>query len=338
MKFFVTGGLGVIGSRFAEIALKAGHEVTILDSCEEPRNTWMIEQLQVYEKVKIFRGRLEDAPIRALIAGHDLILHASAHTGIPHSELTPDDDWASNVDATRNLLEAMRIGDENIPTIITSSVKPYKISQVPVYASHKRTVWKIPGVDENFPLEPDEPYAASKMAQSALGVAYAKSYNLPIVVLRCSNLYGDAPCHGPRHGWLTWFCIAAVIGRTIELQGSGKQTRDMLFSDDVAAAVMASFTNMSAMSGSIYNIGGGPKNTVSCLEAIEIIETILGHPVAASSGPGRKNEDQLFVTNFSKFHEATGWAPRVNIEDGISRILYWATAHKDELKEIYAEA
>lgn len=339
MKYFVTGGLGVIGSRFAEIMLRAGHTVTIMDAAEEPRNLWMAEKLQnTYKNVSIFKERMEKANLR-IVEGHDFILHAAAHTGIPHSADDPDDDWVSNVDATRCLLETLRMYAQDIPTVMLSSVKPYKIDHLPCYSDPSRTLW-APGVavDETFQLEPDEPYAASKMAQSALGMAYAKSYDLPVTVLRCSNLYGDAPCHGPRHGWLTWFCIAAAIRYPIELQGTGQQTRDMLFSDDVASAVLAAYEQIDELSGHVYNIGGGVNNTISCTEAIGYIVKYLGKTIDLHPKPGRKNEDMVFITNHGKFTSETGWRPKIDVKTGIARILDWACANADDLMKLYDKA
>lgn len=241
--WFVTGGLGVIGSKFVEIIINKGDKSIILDAAEEPRNIWIADKLKskFKDRVEIITSRLEKEPLDEIIKKSDAILHAAAHTGIPHSTDFPSDDWISNVDATRLLLESIRKTKPNTPTIMLSSVKPYKTDHIKCKPGKSRMIWNdnFNGIDESVILEPDEPYAASKMAQSALGMAYGRTYNIPVTVLRCSNLYGDAPCHGPRHGWLTWFCISAALDWHIELQGSGVQTRDMLFSNDVASAVLA---------------------------------------------------------------------------------------------------
>src|SRR5580693_8795690 len=111
MKYLVTGGLGVVGSRFVEIVAQGGHQVTIIDSAEEPRNLWMRDYLlkKFDSRVIVMQDRVEDTDFGPLLRIHDAVLHAAAHTGIPHSEKDPHDDWVSNVDASRNILEYMRI-------------------------------------------------------------------------------------------------------------------------------------------------------------------------------------------------------------------------------------
>jgi CDP-paratose 2-epimerase len=109
----------------------------------------------------------------------------------------------------------------------------------------------------------------------------------------------------------------------------------MLFSDDVASAVFASFNNINAMAGQVYNLGGGQANTVSCLEALEKIS--MHAPVEWKSGPSRQNEDQVFVTNYGKFTSATGWEPKIGVDEGITRIMKWAGENADALRKIYAE-
>jgi CDP-paratose 2-epimerase len=334
--YIVTGGLGVIGSRFVEIVASAGAFVTIIDAAEEPRNWWVAAKLKERfgDQINIEKSRLEYADLRFTGRNDTYIVHAAAHTGIPHSASAPHDDWISNVDATRHLLESVRIAGWHIPIVMLSSVKPYKLNHINTWEEGDRTAWGIDGVDETFQLEPDEPYAASKMAQSALGVAYARTYDLPIITLRCSNLYGDAPCHGPRHGWLTWFCISAALGWSIELQGTGHQTRDMLFSNDVASAILASFSNQNELSGGVYNIGGGKKNSISCKEAVKELRKI-DDDVFTKPGLSRRNEDMIFITNHKKFSSITGWKPTIDVKTGIRKIYDWAKDNSSDLKNLY---
>lgn len=333
MRYLVTGGLGVVGSLLSRQLLDDGHSVEIIDACESPRNEWMAKViLDSYPNAAIWRRRLETMPL-ANLYDVDAVIHAAAHTGIPHSAEDPNDDWVSNVDATRTLLEALRTCDRKIPTVVMSSVKPYRVHDMLVDRVGERYEWVHPiaGIDETWPLEPDEPYAASKLAQSGLCMAYARTYDLPIVCLRFSNLYGPAPCHGPRHGWLTWLCISKALGIPIEIQGTGFQVRDMLFSPDINAALLAALDHIGDTQGNVYNVGGGRKNSVSVREAVNL----LGTDVQITTGEGRKNEDQIFITSHAKFTADTDWTPRVGVEEGIGRIVDWAKENVENLKLVY---
>jgi CDP-paratose 2-epimerase len=352
MKILVTGGLGVIGSCFAENMLKEGHEVSIIDSGTAPRNHWLHKKL-IRSCKEIEPRSLQSIASTSWFVEElekfDLVLHAAASTGIPHSAKDPNFDWENNVDASKALCDALRKCSKPPKTVVLSSVKPYDLRGMPTI--EKETCYETAnpyhgGVDESYPLDPDEPYAASKAAQSALCIAYARTYNLPLTVFRCSNLYGPAPCHGPRHGWLTWFAISAALGRPLIVQGTGKQTRDMLHADDVTSAVLAAAEHIGDCSGQLFNLGGGQINTVSVMEAAEWIKDYVDDdgdsPVQIQwdRQGGRRFEDKLFVTNHSKFTDLTGWTPqRVLLDqDGdpaLVDIVDWAFQNAEELRPLY---
>jgi CDP-paratose 2-epimerase len=321
MRVLVTGGLGVIGSSIARKLLAAGHEVAIVDAAEQQRNRWVWKSLPVGASAILYDHRVEEG-VSYYVDKCDAVIHAAASTGIPWSVEHPDDDWRSNVDATRMLLEALR--KHPVPTVVLSSVKPYRVDPLPAH-----------GLDESVPLEPDEPYASSKATQSMLCMAYAKSYGLPVVTFRCSNLYGPAPCHGPRHGWLTWMCISAAIGRPLEVQGDGTQSRDMLHADDVYSACMSALVQAKELRGEVFNLGGGYRNVVSVGEVAKLLHELTG--VEVKSGPARAMDDKHVFADTLKFNRATGWEPKVSVSDGIREVLAWAQANKAELAKLYAE-
>jgi CDP-paratose 2-epimerase len=344
MKYLITGGLGVIGSLCARRLMADGHPVTLIDDGKDPRHDFNADQLNTAEFI-CYSQRLEDfAPdvLASIVGSHDRVLHAAASTGIPYSGQEPRDDWARNVDGTIALLEALRKHPR--PTVALSSVKPYGLDRLRFMERPAHHELSGSGVDETFPLLPEEPYGASKASQSLVCHAYAKSYGLPLVVFRCSNLYGPAACHGPRHGWLTWFCIQAALGLPIEVQGKGNQTRDMLFWSDVLSAADAAWGRLNAGEiatftdspgrGSIWNLGGGRHNTISPLGAVATLRS-LGATVETRYGPGRAHEDVLFVTETSAVERALGWKPAVRVEEGVAQIYEWACANREELAGVY---
>lgn len=320
MKYLITGGLGVMGSLFAKQLVTEGHHVIIIDDGVSKRHKhnepWGADH-------EVYRARLgheyESSGLwdfSELLKSVDYVIHAAASTGIPYSGQDPQDDWNRNVNGTLCLLESLRKVPK--PTVILSSVKPYKTDVMPLTA---QTL-----------LQADEPYAASKAAQSLMAQAWATSFNLPVVTLRCSNLYGPAACHGPRHGWATWFAIQAALNSTIQIQGDGEQKRDLLFWTDLLEAVKLAFR---LRPGSIYNVGGGEPNVRSVNGVVKILRK-HAH-IHTSTGPGRRFEDrEVFVLN-EAFHEATGWVPQVSPPDGLKAIFDWAFANRGTLRGVYEE-
>ena len=344
MRYLITGGLGVIGSCLAKHYLENGHEVTVIDPGDLPRHRLTASLLEKLPGFYARGERLETMPLldlHSLLKVTDVVIHAAAHTGIPHSIEDPTDDWVSNVEGTRKLLEALRRKMKPIPTVVLSSVKPYAVGDLQVVPDRSGTRWRwadptIHGIDEVWPMSPDEPYAASKLAQSAICQAYAKSYGLPIVTFRCSNLYGPAPCHGPRHGWATWFAIAGVIEKPIRIEGTGLQVRDLLFWEDVRSACDLAVERVTECAGEIFNLGGAMTHTLSVREGADLLDTMLPVPLTRIPAEARKMDDPIFITNIMKFNKATGWWPKVKPQEGLLKVVDWAKKHKEELETIYA--
>jgi len=317
--YLVTGGLGVVGSLFARHVAAQGHRVTVVDDGKDPRHDWTARQLGSLG-IDVCRRDLRDDFWLGTVERIDFILHAAASTGIPYSATHSDDDWSRNVDTTRQLLDQLAHYDDPPRTVVLSSVKPCSTRVLPL--------------TEDSPIDPDEPYAASKAAQAALCQAWGRTYDLPIWVLRCSNLYGPAPCHGPRHGWLTWFCIQAALGWPITIEGTGEQSRDMLYIDDLIAAIECLFhAEEPPPNGELFMMGGGgAHNQLSVNEAAEHMAC------AALHGPGRQHEDQQVYVTTEKFRSRfPDWNARVHPWMGMDKIVAWARANADELREVYKE-
>lgn len=339
MSILITGGLGVIGSNLALQYLENDEKVTILDIANQPRHEFSLAQIRAqYPGIKPpLRQDLASCSI-SNIEQYDAIIHCAASTSIPGSVIDPITDYNSNSRATFNLLEQLRLSKKKIPTFVFSSVKPYQVDHLAVFTHGDRYYWERNpdslGISETNPLSPKEPYAANKLAQSTLAKSYAISYDLPIITARFSNLYAANAYPKNNHGWATTFAISAALDREIEIQGTGFQVRDMLFVDDIHTAVEAAFENISATQKEIFNIGGGDLNSVSVLEATKMLEKIAKKPLRIKYGPGRTNEDPIFITDHRKFSSLTGWHPKVSVEQGLTRIYDWALSTKSAIEAL----
>lgn len=334
--YCVTGARGVVASWFAKERLESCDEVALLDDGGDARHVF-----NMGDSLAIMRHRLGTRIETStwLSVGIDRIFHAAASTGIPYSGQAPLDDWSRNVDGTIEVLEAVRAAEKPPATVVLSSVKPYATNGL--HALERDDHYKLSGfgINERAELLPDEIYAASKAAQSLVCQAYARTYDLPIVVFRCSNLCGNAAVHGPRHGWVGWLCIQAALGWTIEIQGSGKQTRDILFASDVHDAAMLAFSAVEAgdiEKGRIYNLGGGSDNLISVLQLVEMLRG-MGAKFETKQAPGRKHEDMLFCTDSSLIQRELGWERKVSVRESVARIYEWACQNRDALAEVYKE-
>jgi CDP-paratose 2-epimerase len=125
-------------------------------------------------------------------------------------------------------------------------------------------------------------------------------------------------------GWVAWFIIAAVTGRPITIYGDGKQVRDVLFIDDLLDVYDAAVARIRVAAGQVYNIGGGPQNTLAVwAEFGPLLERLLGRPIPASYGDWRPGDQRVYISDIRKAARELGWVPRVGVEEGIRRLYQW---------------
>jgi CDP-paratose 2-epimerase len=124
-------------------------------------------------------------------------------------------------------------------------------------------------------------------------------------------------------GWVAYFAIQALKRRPLTLYGDGLQVRDILFVEDLAEAMLLAHDQIDKTAGEAFNIGGGPDNTISLLELLDVLGAITGRSPAFDVEPWRPADQKYYVSDVSKFRRATGWRPRVSVWDGVKRLLAW---------------
>jgi CDP-paratose 2-epimerase len=117
-------------------------------------------------------------------------------------------------------------------------------------------------------------------------VDYARTFGIPACVLRMSCIYGPHQCGNEDQGWVAHFLIKALKGEPLTIYGDGMQVRDILFADDLVDAFLLAQAKMPEISGEAFNIGGGPANTISLLDLLDLIERLHGERPACGSGRG----------------------------------------------------
>src|SRR5207253_6556705 len=136
--------------------------------------------------------------------------------------------------------------------------------------------YRAKGVGEKRPLDFHSPYGCSKGGADQYVIDYARTFGLPAVVFRMSCIYGPHQFGNEDQGWVAHFLIRALKDQPITLYGDGMQVRDILFVEDLVDAFLLAQANMATLAGQAFNMGGGPANTISLLELLDMITELHG--------------------------------------------------------------
>jgi CDP-paratose 2-epimerase len=159
---------------------------------------------------------------------------------------------------------------------------------------------------------------------------YYRIYDLPTVVLRQSCIYGPRQFGVEDQGWLAWFVIAALTGKPISIYGDGKQVRDVLYVGDLLDVYDACLERISEACGQVYNIGGGPQNTISVwTEFAPLLEEFLGRKLTIRKDDWRPGDQRVFVSDIRKAEQELGWKPKVGVKEGLGLLFEWVEANRD---------
>jgi CDP-paratose 2-epimerase len=334
MKILITGGLGFLGSNLAHYALTKGDDVLVIDNLFKPKNK---ENLPWLSSFKNFRFEKKDVTKWEEISSEikkfqpDVIFHAAGQVAMTTSIANPRIDFEINALGTFNVLEAVRLFSPKSAILFSSSNKVYgDLENIEYTESETRyTAKDFPnGFDETLPLEFHSPYGCSKGAGDQYLLDYHRIYGLKTVVFRHSSMYGDRQFSTYDQGWIGWFTEQALKikegkVKEIEIHGTGKQVRDVLFADDVVALYFSAAKNIDKCAGQVFNIGGGMENSLSLLELFRLLEKELSIKIKVVKKEWRESDQKVFVADNSKIRKFTGWNPLVGKEEGIRRMIEW---------------
>jgi len=207
----------------------------------------------------------------------DIIFHCAGQVAVTTSVNNPRADFNANALGSFNILDLTRQSNTNPILIYPSTNKVYgDLEWVTITEGKTRYALRNhpKGISENTPLDFHSPYGCSKGAADQYIRDYARMYGVRSVVFRQSCIYGYRQFGIADQGWIAWFVIAHLLKKQITIYGNGKQVRDTLFINDLITAYDSAIKQISKTSGKVYNMGGGPKNQVSLLELIAILERI----------------------------------------------------------------
>jgi CDP-paratose 2-epimerase len=328
----ITGGAGFIGTNVAHRYLTAGQPVIIYDNLSRPgveRNlAWLKERHG--KLVQAVIADVRDAQSLTVAVGKaSRVFHFAAQVAVTSSLDDPCFDFEVNARGTLTLLEALRTSGNRAPLIFTSTNKVYgdmadvRFRKVESrYEPRDREIQKN-GFSEQRCLDFHSPYGCSKGAADQYVLDYARTFKLPAVVFRMSCIYGWHQFGNEDQGWVAHFLIRALQNEPITIYGDGRQVRDVLFIEDLVNAFLHAQNNIDSLQGEVFNIGGGPANTTSLLELMELIRRLRGKAPEIQFDDWRPADQLYYVADIRKFSSATGWSPRVSVAEGIEKLCSW---------------
>jgi len=336
-RILVTGGAGFIGSHVAETFARDGYPVTVLDNLsrakllkKDDRNArYNWDLLGRLPGITLREGDVRDPDtVRQAVDGAETVVHTAAQTAVTTSVVDPRADFENNTLGAFNVLEAARLASPRPAVVFCSTNKVYGENVNAVPLEERKTRWaftgdRAGGIPETFSVDRCEhtPYGCSKLTGDLYMQDYAHLYGIKTGVFRMSCIYGTRQFGMEDQGWVAWFTIAALTGQPITVYGDGKQVRDLLWVDDLIAAYRA-FLGSGHPHG-VYNMGGGPGNTLSLLELLALLEPRAGGKIPVRFADWRPSDQKVYVSDITKATADLGWSPRVTPAEGVDRLAAW---------------
>jgi CDP-paratose 2-epimerase len=331
----ITGGAGFVATNVADRLVRAGWRVRLFDNLSragvEQNVAWL--RAQHGTQVELVVGDVRDrAALQKSLAGVRRVFHFAAQVAVTTSLDDPTADFEVNARGTLNLLESIRALAAPPTLLFTSTNKVYgHLDDVPLVAGERRyrpvdRGIASSGIGEERRLDFHSPYGCSKGAADQYVLDYARTFRLPATVFRMSCIYGPHQFGTEDQGWVAHFVIQALNGCRLTVYGDGRQVRDALFVEDLVDAMLLAHDKIERTAGHAFNIGGGPANTVSLLELLDLLASLTGDRPSFALEPWRTADQRYYVSDVSKFTAATGWRPRVSVTEGVQRLTDWLMA------------
>ncbi len=309
----VTGCTGILGSWLTEALVELGADVIGLVRDWVPQSQLVLSS--TYKRIKVVRGDVTDYVLLERILAEyevDTIFHLAAQTIVPIANRNPLSTFETNIKGTWLLLEAARRVGTMKRMLVASSDK--------AYGTHEQLPYT-----ENAPLLACHPYDVSKACAEMLAHTYWVTYNLPVAITRCANLYGG--------GDLNWNRIvpgtmrSVIYGERPIIRSDGSPMRDYLFVQDAVAGYLrlAEILDARDLYGQAFNFGmDNPQSALDIVQAIIAISDAPHiQPIILNEAP---NEIQAQYLSSEKAKRLLGWEPAFTLEEALGETLAWYKA------------
>jgi len=310
---FVTGATGLVGGWLVQRLLESGAEVVCLERDWVPQSELMRSGTR--DRVRIVTGDVIDQALMERILGEyeiRTVLHLAAQTIVGIANRNPISTFETNIAGTWSILEACRHSPRVEQIVLASSDK--------AYGEHEALPY-----DESAPLQGRHPYDVSKSCGDLIATAYAKTYQLPVVITRCGNFYGG--------GDLNWNRIVPGTVRSVlrdeapVIRSDGLSVRDYFYVEDGAVAYMLlaeSLAEHPELSGEAFNFSN--ETQVSVLELVQFILELMGSQLEPDVRDEATNEIRNQYLSAEKARRELGWSPLYSLDEGLRRTIEWYRA------------
>jgi dTDP-glucose 4,6-dehydratase len=308
-RILVTGGAGFISSSFVRHLLtRSPHDVVSLDALTYAGNVDNLSDVMGHERLSFVHGDIRDRALVAdIVREVDVIINAAAESHVEKSILEGAREFVTtNVEGTQILLDAIRETPVERFVLISSSE---------VYGTAERAP-----MDEEHPLNPRSPYAATKAGADRLAYSYYVTYELPVVIVRPFNNYG--PYQHPEKV-VPRFITQALADLPLTVHGDGHASRDWLYVEDHAEAIDAVLAaDIGDVAGEVLNVATGVDISVS--QIADIVLEQLGKPTSLKVHlPERPGQVDRHIGSTEKAERLLGWRAATSFEDGLARTIAW---------------
>ena len=300
MRVLVTGGAGFIGSHVVDRLLGVGHDVHVVDDLSTGRREF-VNRAARFHRVDIRSRRLP----RLLASWRpDAIVHAAAQASVSRSVADPDFDASVNILGTLGLMRACGAAGARAFLYISTGGAAYGDTSV------------VP-TPEDHPLVPASPYGVSKTSGERYIECYGPLLDVRTLVLRLANVYGPRQNPHGEAGVVAIFADRLLRGEPCVINGDGEQTRDFVYVEDVAEAVVRGLERMDATG--VINIGTGVETTVNAIYAR--LARAAGVTRPATHGPAKPGEQRRSALAAGRASRVLGWTTATTLDEGLERTL-----------------
>ncbi|MCL1470618.1 NAD-dependent epimerase/dehydratase family protein [Argonema antarcticum] len=351
-KVLITGGAGFVGSSLG-LGLAERYpdwKITALDNLKRRGSELNLPRLKQVG-IEFIHGDVRNKEdLDPIALEPDLILECSAEPSVLAGYNSPGYVLQTNLVGTINCLELARQTQANFIFLSTSRVYPIAHLNALKFTETETRFQLVDeqslpgvssqGISEEFPLDGARSlYGATKLASELLIAEYADAYGIITLINRCGVLTGPWQMGKVDQGVFALWMAAHYFGRSLKYigyGGTGKQIRDFLHIADLLDLIDLQIYNFDKLKGQTFNVGGGAENTLSLYETTQLCQKNTGHNISITPVPeNRPGDVPIFITDYRKIRQATGWKPQRNAEATLTDIYKWIYEFKDIVSNVF---